>query len=349
MLQAKQLCVLLLFSMTLACLGQSASPECSAPVPQTLVATQMSQDFILKKMGGQFIYGPWTFSVDAGVLKEDAHLRVEDKTGFNLGVKIPHHLKTEGGQIISVVYSHPASRVINPIRIIGLKPIQYASKKRIIATLNTTDLPVYDLTVMRSTTSQAEPDFSKIPTATTKSFVVEPGVQNLAIQDSGWLYVLKHDLEGGQQCLEEAVGEIAKNIGDKVAAYVNDPCKACQAVAELVVDFNKCQDLVNNLGPILCETFLSESDKESWTSTIINSGCKGATWLASWVVSYGIESYTSEDPAVSICNNAENLNKFLEQYKIRADCMCDLFIRDPRCKDVSKNKGCENIWNSVQT
>ncbi len=344
MLKMKKVLMLLWLAMLSACLGQSASPDCS--VPQNSAATKASQDFILSKTGGQLTYGPWTFSVAAGVLKEDAQIRVEDKTGSNLGVTIPHNFTTSGGQTITVVDHHPPSGMITPIRIVALAPIEYVGPGRIIATLNTTGLPAHDLTVMQSAGQQAVPDFSKIPEASSKSYIITPA-QNLSVQDSGWIYVLQHDLEGKQECLEKQVNEIAEKIGDAVGVYVDDPCKACQAVAEVVVDFNKCQDLVNNLGPTLCETFLSESAKESWTSTIINSACKGGTWLGSWVISYGIELYTGEDPAVSICNNADNLKKFLDQYKIRADCMCDLFIRDPRCKDTSENQDCKNIWNSV--
>ncbi len=344
MRKAKQLLSFLLLGAMSACLGQSTPTECLAP--QNSVVTQASQDFVLSKNGGQYTYGPWTFSVEAGVIKADAQLSVEDKTGSNLGIKIPHQLLTQNGQTITVVNHHAPSDLIAPIRIVARVPIKYLGSKRIVATLNTAILPAHDVTVMQSATSQAVPDFSKVPTSAAKSFAVEP-TQNLAVQDSGWLYVLKHDLEGRQQCLEGAVEEIAKEIGDKVGEYVDDPCRACQSVAEVVVDVNKCQDLVKNLGPTLCETFLAESAKESWTSTILNSACKGGTWLGSWVVSYGIELYTGEDPAVSICNNAENLKQFLEQYKIRADCMCDLFIRDPRCKDTSENKECQNIWSSV--
>ncbi len=344
MLKTKQLLIFLLLGMMSACLGQSVSPECTAPQTST---TNGSKDFTLSKNGGQFTDGPWTFSVEAGVLNADAQLRIEDKSGSNLSVNVPHQLTTEGGQTISVVNNHPPSTVITPIRIVALAPIEYVGIKRIVATLNTVNFPAHDVTVMQSSTRQAEPDFSQVPTATAKSFIITPVAQNLAVQDSGWLYVLKHDLEGRQQCLQDAVEEIAKEIGDKVGKYVDDPCQACQSVAAVVVDFNKCQDLVNNLGATLCETFLAESAKESWTSTILNSGCKGATWLGSWVVSYGIELYTGADPVVAICNNADNLKKFLDQYKIRADCMCDLFIRDPRCKDTSENEECKNIWSSV--
>jgi len=329
--------VLMGLILQIGCIGQSKVPECKTSLQNI---TLSSQDFVLKKEGGSFQFGPWTFNAEPGVLKNDAHLRVEDKAGSDIGVKIPHQLVSEGGISVQVVVHHPPSQAITPIYVQALNQIEYTGTQRITVTLNTADLPVHDLTVMKDATRQAEPDFTKIPSPMQKTFIVNP-------EGSGWFYTLAHETENQNQCLKASLDEYAKQLGDQITSYVDDPCAACQSITNIIADSARCRDLVNNLGVTLCDAFTAESAKESWTWSALQYGCKGASWVGGWASAYIIEKYSGIDPVEAICSNTDVLKAFLEQYKIRADCMCDLFLRDPKCKDTSMDMECQNIWKAI--
>lgn len=330
---------LLFCSLQINCLGRSASVTCERPVQEV---TNDKNEFILPKEGGSFVFQDWTFSVAAGVLKSDAYLQVEDRAGSDLGVKLPHVFETQSGVNISVVNHHPPSSIITPIYVSALKPIEYINDAgRILATLNSGALPAHDLTVMNDANQLAQPDFSKIPTNISKSYVVSPS-------GSGWFYVLANSYENTDQCLDNTVAEIAAQIGDTIGQYVEDPCAACRTITDVVGNLSQCRDLVANLNTILCDAFTAEREKDSWTWSTLNYGCQGSAWLGSWVVGYAAELVSGSSATDAICANADSFKAFLENYNLHADCMCGLFLRDPRCAvPESESAKCTTILESI--
>ncbi|MDA0712511.1 MAG: hypothetical protein O2897_00790 [bacterium] len=332
--------ILFIFGLLqIGCLGRSSAVTCERPIQEV---TNAKKEFILRKEGGSFVFQDWTFSVAAGVLKFDAYLQVEDRAGSDLGVKLPHVFETQSGVNISVVNHHPPSSIITPIYVSALKPIEYINDTgRIIATLNSGGLPAHSLTVMNNANQLAEPDFSKVPTSINKSYTVSP-------IGSGWFYVLANSYENTDQCLDNTINEIAAQIGDTIGQYVDDPCAACRTITDVVGNLSQCRDLVANLDSILCDAFTAEREKDSWTWSTLNYGCQGATWLGSWVVDYAAELVSGSSATDAICDNADSFKAFLESYNLHADCMCDLFLRDPRCtlpeSDAAK---CTTILESI--
>lgn len=305
----------------LSCLGRTGPEGCSTfspPVPPV-----SSESFNLSAKGDSHSCGDWTISVEPDVLLFDAKLTCENRQGSKLGYWNAHEQ-------------------IAPIRLVARLPIQYVANKRIRATLRHDTVAVHAQTVMQSQMLFAEPDFSQAPTARQKSFWVAPQLD--ASPDSNWLYTLADDNEQNKQCLAQSLAELAKILGDKVGIFVDDPCKACQSITSALAQVEDCKTLVNNLSTTMCDAFLAEAAKESWSSTILNYGCKGATWLGLWVANYKIEAGVTDN----ICANTSiaEFEKFVQQYKTESSCMCGLFIRDPRCK-AAPDAQCEQIWNDV--
>ncbi len=151
--------------------------------------------------------------------------------------------------------------------------------------------------------------------------VLTPGGGATA-SDNGWLSLLGANIENDQNCTAAQLKEIAintgANIGDALGSVVDDPCRTCKIVAEAVADYEVCVTFIQELPSILCAA----------GKTLPASFCAGASWLDSWT------KYYLGSLGANICNQKSALNKFINSFKVQADCMCDLYI--PQCKAMNE-------------
>lgn len=329
------------------CIGSSdQETPCAGGVVNTAAAK--STDIVLDARGDQYVHGPWTLSVRPGDIKENARIRIYDAPDANLAVTIDHRYKTKNSKqtvVLNVV--HPSSEVIDPIRIKALDPVQ----GQIRATLNTgsTELPADELVVMQSRTLMATRDFTVIPTRTRASFIVRPQLDSIGGIDTGWLYTIAHEKESVLECVRQNIADLERRlgetIGDQLADYVDDPCRACQSVAGALTNLTTCQELLGNLGADLCEAALAASGIEGWTgTTITNAMCTGASYLGSWATSFVTSIVDVPNPVRYVCSHTELLNQFLAKYKVNADCMCELYVKSPTCEKRQPLEECKGIW-----
>jgi hypothetical protein len=329
-----------------SCIGSSALDE-DCPSDEENLTTTSSTDFILDAKGDSFVHGPWTFSTKPGENKSNAVLRVYDAPNANLGVNVDQQYTTQtSGQTITLGIPHYASRIIPPLRVVAREPFDGVVR----ATLNTgaSEIPAQELVVMQKKNQLATPDFTIVPSQTTKSFVVTPRLDSLGGADSGWLYVIAHQKELVSGCVEKNITNLERRlgeaIGDKLTRFADDPCRACQTVAGALTDLTQCKEYLSNLGPDLCSGALAAAGIEGWKATITNGFCTGASYLGSWATSFISNFVSVPNPVDYVCGNTELLNRFLAKYKINADCMCELYVRSPTCEKREPLAECKSIW-----
>ncbi|MBN4077319.1 hypothetical protein JYT19_00240 [Sulfobacillus acidophilus] len=308
--------------------------------------------------GNSYNVGMWSFSAEPNTLTNEVKVSISSCPKANLAVPVDYRFQSQtSGQIYSGTVAYPKSSLVTPLKVTLLNNLQYVSSKKITACLHkgSSNINANDYVVMKSKTELLTSDFNTAPTSNKACYRLDLAASSSpSIGSSGWLYTLANELQESLDCVENSIkaikGEISEKIGETLQEYVEDPCKACQVVSEAILDYEKCTELVGNLAPKLCEAGIATANLEGYSASIASAFCSGASWLGGWGTYLSAKLLSGKSASAKICENKELIAEFLAQYKVGADCMCQMFIKSPKCAQTTVNPECKDLWvNAVDT